>query len=161
MVFPCPGCFYPLAARVEPELDLQCPKCGTAFRVPAPTVATAPGPNQGVPVGVVQNNGFGILNQALFGMGLIAFPISYSMVFLGFDRFLPLSVSAVFLLGVFGSRFKNYLNRQQNPEVLRLTWRGLCHEGFQAVGAVAIGALMIPCFFGALEFLASPWLPGG
>ena len=94
-------------------------------------------------------------------MGLIAFPISYSMVFLGFDRFLPLSVLAVFLLGVFGSRFKNYLNRQQNPEVLRLTWRGLCHEGFQAVGAVAIGALMIPCFFGALEFLASPWLPGG
>ena len=112
----------------------------------------APAPNQGVPVGVVQNKGFGILNQVLFGMGLIIIPMSYSMVFLGFDRFLPLSVSAVFLLGVSGSRFKNYLNRQQNPEVLRLTWRGLCHEGFQAVGAVGLGVYLIPFILRALGF---------
>jgi len=96
----------------------------------------------------------------LFGVGVIVFPLSYLMLFIGFDRYLPISVLVVFLLGLLGSRFKNYLNRRKNPEVAKLTWRGLCHEGLQAVGAVTLAVFLIPCLMCMLG-PALLLLPGG
>ena len=160
MAFPCPACFHPLLGVVEPDLDLECPVCRTTFKVPAPPAAMASAPKISGTVVVVQNKGYGILSQVLFGVGGSVFPLSYLMLFMGFDRYLPISVLVVFLLGLLGSRFKNYLNRRKNPEVAKLTWRGLCHEGLQAVGAVTLAVFLIPCLMCMLG-PALLLLPGG
>lgn len=158
MAFPCPACFQPLVALVEPGLDLECPVCLTTFRVPAPPTPSTP--KVVATVVLVQNKGHGILNQALFAIGLIVFPVGLLVVFLTGEPYFSLGVLVVFLLGLFGSRVKDYLRRRKNPEHAKLTWRGLCHEGFQAVGAVTLAVFLIPCLLcmmGPVGIL----LPGG
>lgn len=168
MAFPCPACFHPLLAQVEPDLDLECPVCRTTFKVPAPPaimvqappIAKAPIPKAAATHGMAKTKGYGFLGQTFFAVGLVVIIVGIVLTCSGFEPYVFLLPMLVLLLGLLGSRFKNYLNRRKNPEVAKLTFRGLCHEGLQALGAVTLAVFLIPCLMCMLG-PALLLLPGG
>lgn len=139
MAFPCPACFQPLMAFVEPDLDLECPICRTTFRVPAPPAAAPPAQKVYKP-----DQGYGVWAQVLFALGLVVFIISIVAACVGITHLL-IGCLVVTMLGALGAWFRNYWQRWSNPDVPKLSAGKHLHESIQAVGGVSIGLCALPC----------------
>jgi len=140
MVFPCPACFHPLMALVEPDLDLECPICRTTFRVPAPPAA-APPPTKKV---FKPDQGYGIWAQVLFALGLVTVVIAIVAACFGITH-LAIGCMVVGVLGGVYARFRNFLRRRSNADVPKLNRFAVVHESIQAVGAIVLGICALPC----------------
>lgn len=152
MGFPCPACFHPLVAEVEPDLDLECPVCRTSFKVPAPPPPMPPPPRVVVvqPGVEVLPKRKGVLDWGLLILGYLVAALALVAPLVGWETYFTLVILVIFLIGLFASRIKDYLRRRKNPALPRLQWRQACEEGVQAIGAVAMAIMVIPCVLGMI-----------
>jgi len=156
MAFPCPACFHPLLAVVEPDLDLECPVCRTTFRVPAPP---APVPRKVVPppmpvVDAQQQDG--LLGTFIFGLGVFTIVVS-AAVTMGLGL-IPMGL--IFFIGTVVARIKNGWRRRNNPAVSKLSRGRIWWEGVKAIGITMAGTfvLSITMLFGGYLLSLIPLL---
>lgn len=154
MAFPCPACFHPLLAVVEPELELECPECRTTFLVPAPPAPVISIPK--VPVlqaGTAVPPPDGLWGTVAFALGWIALGVG-TIISCGTGLFLFLTI---FTTGTIVARIKNGARRRKNPLLPKLTWSKIGVEGIKAIGITFMGLLVLGlCTF--LFFWVSPWI---
>lgn len=141
--FPCPVCFHPLAGVVEPEMELECPICRASFRIPArPVSRTDSAPVMAPAAVTLAPKSSGWFGQFLFAMGVMGFGAGVALAVFGVPYGLALAM-AVFWLGVFSAWASDQFKRRKNPALAKKTKWALAHEGFQSIGAMALGLLVI------------------
>jgi hypothetical protein len=130
MAFPCPACFQPLLAMVEPDLDLECPVCRTTFKVPAPPLPVPRFKPPPVPKVMPDQTVAKPPGSIMFVLGLITLVVGTVCTF-GFGLFL---FSMIFVTGVIVARIKNGFLRRRYPMLPKLSWGAICWEGVRAIG---------------------------
>lgn len=90
--------------------------------------------------------GPGWFGQVLFLLGVMGTGGGVVLAIFGVPYVLAFAL-VVFHLGVISAWASNYFKRRKDPSLAQKTKWALIHEGFQSIGAVLLGLLVIPFLF--------------
>jgi hypothetical protein len=151
MAFPCPACFQPLLAMVEPDLDLECPVCRTTFKVPAPPLPVPRFKPPPVPKVMPDQTVAKPPGNLMFALGVGTLAVG-TVCTLGFGLFL---FSMIFVTGVIVARIRNGFLRRRNPMLPKLSWGAICWEGVRAIGITVSWSVGVGLIGGLLRAIVS------
>ena len=151
MAFPCPACFQPLLAMVEPDLDLECPVCRTTFKVPAPPLPVPRFKPPPIPKVMPDQTVAKPPGNLMFALGVGTLAVG-TVCTLGFGLFL---FSMIFVTGVIVARIRNGFLRRRYPMLPKLSWGAICWEGVRAIGITVSWSVGVGLIGGLLRAIVS------